>query len=297
MAAPGTQFAVLSTLPDLQNFLSSIPQDSTLYIDLEGKNLSRNGTLSTITMLVHSTGMTGLIDIQTLGNAAFITSKPNGKTLDNILEDETAKCFWDVRNDADALWPTIRSVLRASRINSSRTPPALETELTSMALKLVRQDLSLKFMELNRWMKTKKDIRSLMAQDIFTRRPLDDRTVQYCANDVAHLPALQNVYSKRLSSEWQVKVMDESARRVAEACRVSYDPHSELKKLGPWCSQSDRNVLTMDEWLERWEFEQMDTMQQDLFGYDDCYASDPFDGPINSKDAAWDDTVDSCWEK
>jgi exonuclease 3'-5' domain-containing protein 1 len=145
-------------------------------------------------------------------------------------------------------------------------------------------------------MKTKKDIRSLMAQDIFTRRPLDDKTIQYCANDVAHLPALQNVYSKRLSGEWQIKVMDESARRVTEACRISYDPHSELKKLGPWCSQSDRNVLTMEEAIDRWELEKMDTIQQDLFGYDDCYESDPFDEPVNSKDAAWDDTFDSCWD-
>ena len=34
-----------------------------------------------------------------------------------------------------------------------------------------------------------------------------------------------------------------------------------------------------------------------VFGedYDDYYDYD--DGPLSSKDAAWDDTFDSCWEK
>ena len=42
----------------------------------------------------------------------------------------------------------------------------------------------------------------------------------------------------------------------------------------------------------------MDARERDMFGddeYDDYYDYD--DGCLNSKDAAWDDTFDSCWEK
>jgi hypothetical protein len=51
----------------------------------------------------------------------------------------------------------------------------------------------------------------------------------------------------------------------------------------------------MDEWLDKWEEDRTDAMQQDIFEYGNY---DDLDGyPINSKDAAWDDTFDSCWEK
>jgi hypothetical protein len=45
--------ALISLVPELVGFLSSIPSSSTLYLDLEGKNLSRNGTISIITILIH----------------------------------------------------------------------------------------------------------------------------------------------------------------------------------------------------------------------------------------------------
>ncbi|KAH8667773.1 hypothetical protein BGZ61DRAFT_461142 [Ilyonectria robusta] len=38
----------VTTLPDFQVFLSSIPQPSTLCLDLDGKTFSRKGTLSVL---------------------------------------------------------------------------------------------------------------------------------------------------------------------------------------------------------------------------------------------------------
>jgi len=172
---------LISSPPDLLAFLSSIPQPSTLYLDLEGKNLCRNGTLSIMTILVHPTRITSLIDVQTLGNSAFITPSANGKTLKAILEDPyTSKYLWDVRNDADALWAhyqvrlagvtDLQLLENASRTGDKTYIRGLDT--------CVKKDLRLKFMEVHRWIKTKKDVRASMPNDIFARRPLNAETMQ-----------------------------------------------------------------------------------------------------------------------
>ncbi|KAH6949506.1 ribonuclease H-like domain-containing protein [Fusarium avenaceum] len=298
MATPASSPTLISSLPDLLVFISSVPPSGKLYLDLEGKSLSRNGTLSLITALIHPTGVTSVIDVQTLGNSTFTTSSANGKTLKAILEDpHIPKYLWDVRNDADALWAhyqvrlkgvtDIQLLENASRAGDKTYVRGLDA--------CVERDLGLGFMEVHRWIKTKKEVKALMPNDIFTRRPLDAKTMQYCVNDVVHLPALHNIYAKRIDSQWMKKAMDESARRVVEACGPLYEPQSETKKLGPWGTGLDERGLTMDECLDQWEDEMMDAMQEDMFGNDSYDYSDDY--PMNSKDAAWDDTFDSCWEK
>jgi exonuclease 3'-5' domain-containing protein 1 len=166
--------------------------------------------------------------------------------------------------------------------------------------KSIREDLKLGFMDRERWIKTKKEVQALMPNDIFSRRPLDYKTKQDCINDVEYLPALRDVYSKRINREWKQNAMDQSARRVVEAFSPAYEPQSEAKKFGPWGTGSDKKLLTMDDWLHQLESDRMDAMERDMFGcdeydwYDDHYEDDY---PMGSNDATWDDTFDSCWDK
>ena len=78
---------LISSVPELETFLSSIPPSSTLYLDLEGNCLSRHGTISLITILIHPQRVVRLIDILVLGKSAFTTASNNGKTLKSIFED------------------------------------------------------------------------------------------------------------------------------------------------------------------------------------------------------------------
>ncbi|KAJ9139510.1 3-5 exonuclease [Coniochaeta hoffmannii] len=299
MATSTSSPIFITSVQDLPVFLSSITQSSTLYLDLEGKNLSRNGTLSIITVLVQPAGTTNLIDIQTLGDTAFATATTGGKTLKSILEDPLLpKYVWDVRNDADALWAHHRVKLAGVtdvQLLENGSRPGDKTYLRGLGT-CVEKDLKLNFMEVHRWVKTKKEVQALMGEDIFSRRPLDVRTMQYCANDVLHLPALRELYAGRINSVWMQKAMEESGRRVADACCPTYEPQYEGKKLGPWGwgSGLGETVLTMDEWLEKYEDDRMDAMQAEWLGYDDYKDSDCYDWPLNSRDAAFDDTFDSC---
>jgi exonuclease 3'-5' domain-containing protein 1 len=96
---------LVSSVPELEAFLSSIPPSSTLYLDFEGNSLSRHGTISLITILIHLQRVVRLIDVLVLRKSAFTTASNNGKTLKSIFKDpDIPKCLWNVRNDADALW-------------------------------------------------------------------------------------------------------------------------------------------------------------------------------------------------
>lgn len=234
---------IISSTTDLIPFLSSISPSSTLYLDLEGENLGREGTLTIITVLVYPQQKSSLIDVQTLGNATFTTPDATGKTLKSVLEDTNIqKCLWDVRSDADALWHHHRVRLtgvvdiqlfeNASRLGKKTFVRGLE--------KCVEADLGLGPQERLQWVETKNEIKALMSHDIFSRRPIDAKTARYCVNDVVHLPALRSIYEKRLSPQWLQKAMDESRKRVYAACGLVYQPKSKERAYGPWATKANK---------------------------------------------------------
>lgn len=91
---------------------SSLPEghEPIIYIDLEGVDLCREGSISILTLLVvHSPGKpltdAYLIDVFSLGSQAFNTPGIKETTLKDILQDEKIpKVFFDARNDSDALF-------------------------------------------------------------------------------------------------------------------------------------------------------------------------------------------------
>src|ERR1700733_1982524 len=193
--------ALISSVPELEAFLSSIPPSCTLYLDVEGNNLCRYGTIPLITILIHPQRVVRLIDVLVLGETAFTTASDNGKTRKSIFEDaDIPKCIWDVRNDADALWALYKvGLVGVTDIqlleNASRTGD--KTYIRGLD-KSVQFDLKLGFMETNRWIRTKKEVQRLMQANVFASRPMDAKTIEYCANDVIHLPALHALYLRRI---------------------------------------------------------------------------------------------------
>jgi exonuclease 3'-5' domain-containing protein 1 len=295
---------LISSVPELEAFLSSIPPSSTLYLDLEGNCLSRHGTISLITVLIHPQNVVRLIDVLVLGKQAFTTASNDGKTLKSILEDPgIPKYIWDVRNDADALWALyhvglagvidIQLLENASRAGDKTYIRGLD--------KSVQFDLKLGFMEIHRWIRTKKEVQSLMSTNVFATRPIDAKTIQYCVNDVLHLPDLHALYLRRIEGDWLARATEESSRRVAEAHSPGYDPQSPTKKLGPWDSETEKRVGTLDEMLEELEERRIEDLAQDMFGYDDDvgYYDDEYDDwHENAADGAIDpEAFDSCWDK
>jgi exonuclease 3'-5' domain-containing protein 1 len=228
---------LISSVEDLKKFLSSISSFNSLYIDLEGINLCRHGTISLITILVYPENVVRLVDVAVLGNQAFTVTSDSGKTLKSILEDPNIpKFLWDVRNDADALWALYRVGLAGVtdvQLLENATRFGDKTYLRGLA-RSIQYDCNLGLLERNRWLSTKEETTKLMSTGVFAARPLDGKTIDYCVNDVIHLPELRNTYMQRINKEWLGKVKKESAARVVEAHRSDYDPLSPTKKFGPW---------------------------------------------------------------
>ena len=297
MSSSASTPTLISSVLELENFLSSIPPSSTIYLDLEGNNLSRHGTISLVTILIYPQKVVRLIDICVLRASAFTTAAKDGRTLKSIFEDpDIPKCAWDVRNDADALWSLfhvglagvtdIQLLENAARIGDKTYIRGLD--------KSVQFDLKLGFMETNRWIRTKKEVRNLMPNNVFTARPMDDKTVQYCVNDVIHLPELHALYLARMQGDWLARAMEESARRVVDAHSSGYEPQSPAKKLGPWGSGTEGS-RTLDQMLEDWEEREMGDLD---VGYYDDNNDEYDDGGLNAADGAMDsEAFDSCWDK
>ncbi|KAL8780113.1 MAG: hypothetical protein Q9203_001047 [Teloschistes exilis] len=94
---------VTALINDLTN-LPSLPPS--LYINLEGIDLSRHGTISISLLSAVPKNCVYLLDVHTLGAQAFQTTGADGQTtLQSILKSaSTPKAFFDVRQQSDALY-------------------------------------------------------------------------------------------------------------------------------------------------------------------------------------------------
>lgn len=314
MATSTSAATIISTTEELKTFISSIPSSSTLYLDLQGHNLSRHGTISLITILIHPQAVVRLIDVITLGKSAFTTTtntttttttttalpgqqqKEGKKSLQSILQDPNLpKYLWDVRNGADALW-ALYQVRLAGVVdlqlleNASRAGD--KTYLSGLD-KAVKFDLTLGPMELNHWIRSRRETRGLPSMpptvDVFSVRPIRAKTVQYCTDDVSYLPDLHSLYLGRMGSggEWLTKVQLESSRRVQEVQSPTYELKSSTRAIGPWGQGPGKGVLSIDEFIEKLEDKRIDGLESDKYGdhKNDLYYDD---GPTSCKDIIFD---------
>lgn len=214
-----------------------------LYIDLEGTNLSRNGSISILQLLVYPRNRTFLLDIHILGDKAFTTPGADGQSMKDILEsDAIPKAFFDVRNDSDALFhhfgirlagiQDIQLMELATRTFSKRCVHGLS--------KCIEQDLSLGINEIRAWKKIKDKGRILFAPecggsyDVFNSRPLSEDIWLYCVQDVQFMPRLWIYYQSKLKQNWAEKVRQETKNRVILSQTMGYNGQGRHMALGPW---------------------------------------------------------------
>ncbi|KAE9961965.1 hypothetical protein BLS_001072 [Venturia inaequalis] len=238
MPTANSSSVLISTIPKLKDFVSTISASSTLYVDLEGKSLGRyRGTICIISILVYPEQVVRLVDVTTLGKAAFSTTGTNGKTIKSILEDSSiVKCIWDCHNDAAALLALYQiSINGVSDIQllENATRAGNKSHFCGLA-KAIETDLKLKHTDRALWTATKNAVTAKMSTNVFAKRPMDDETVRYCVNDLVHLPALRALYLSRLEGGWAAQVEDATKNRLRKAQSSRYKPQSEDKRFGPF---------------------------------------------------------------
>ncbi|KAJ5788550.1 hypothetical protein N7457_003540 [Penicillium paradoxum] len=235
-----TETKVASLVEKLENLPTNPPS---LYIDLEGVNLSRHGSISILQMHIHPLDETYLVDIHTLQEKAFSQSAPHSdQTLRAILESpHIPKVFFDVRNDSDALFSHFQINLAgiidlqlmelATRYFSKRYVSGLA--------KCIDRDAPLTAHETRAWKASKErgldlfDPKRGGSYEVFNTRPLPDEIREYCEQDVRFLPKLFVQYQRKMSSFWSKKVITESKDRVTLSQTATYDGKGNHQALGP----------------------------------------------------------------
>lgn len=234
---PAAIVSLVDSLSDLPNHPPSI------YVDIEGVNLSRHGSISILQLHILPTDETHLIDVHTLGEEAFSTVATNGDTLKDILESESIiKVFFDIRNDSDALYSLfgirvagicdIQLMELATRSFSRRCINGLA--------KCIERDLPMTLKERSHWkMSKEKGVRLFASErggsyDVFNARPLADDIKEYCMEDVHLLPRLWLHYSSRLTPKWKRKVEDTTNDRIRLSQSANFNGRGRHMALGPW---------------------------------------------------------------
>lgn len=213
-----------------------------IYIDLEGVNLSRNGSISLIQLYVPHVGQVQILDVHRMGARTFSTTSARGVSLKSLLESkERKKYFFDVRNDSDAL-----NSLFGIRLAGVTDVQLLElacrkaprVTLSGLA-RCIEQDSGLPCKVRKDWESTKAQVKRKFnpeasgTGEVFNERPLPEDLLRYCAGDVQFLPVLASKYQARLSPAWPKKVAQETTRRLEESWGPDYQPKGKHKVFGP----------------------------------------------------------------
>jgi exonuclease 3'-5' domain-containing protein 1 len=231
--------ALKTFIDDLPDCKGSVP---TLYVDLEGNNLSRNGTLSLITILVEPRHTVHLVDITGLGKQAFEIAGSEQQTLRSILESEDIiKVFFDIRNDSDALFGLFG--VRVSGIEDLQLMELASRNFSKRHVnglaKCIERDSALPFEERREWRCIKENGRRLFdpslggGYGVFDQRPLSTEIQTYCVQDVIHMPALREIYRAKLCDAWWRKIETETTARVRLSQGVSFNGKGMHMATGP----------------------------------------------------------------
>ena len=228
----------------LVDSLDRLPtQPPSIYVDIEGVQLCRHGSISIIQLFVLPKNHVFLIDIFVLQEKAFCTSNRSGTDLRSILESALVpKVFFDVRNDSDALFAHFQISLQGIH-----DVQLLEVATRSWAKervigldKCIEKDALLTVEAIAMWKATKQKGVSLFAPEhggsyeVFNARPMLQDVIDYCTQDVVYLPVLWKMYNRKISRPWMRKVQDETLERVRVSQTASYEPRGKDKILSPW---------------------------------------------------------------
>ncbi|KAL8870165.1 MAG: hypothetical protein Q9174_003726 [Haloplaca sp. 1 TL-2023] len=235
----------LEKVATLVDNLASLPTSTpSLYLDLEGVNLSRHGSVSILQIYAQPVNRVYLVDVHTLQDQAFSTpGKDNSATLKSILESATIpKVFFDVRNDSDALFGHF--TIRLSRVEDLQLMEFATRNFFSKNLngldRCVERDANLTMGKRNAFKSIKAAGMDLFlpkrggSYEVFNHRPLRPELKAYCAQDVEIMPGLYDVYYGKMKIADRNKVAYFSAARVAQSQSPTFNGKGPHMALGPW---------------------------------------------------------------
>jgi exonuclease 3'-5' domain-containing protein 1 len=242
--APGWLIDTTEGLQSMVDEITDRDQKPLIFVDLEGVNLSRDGTIAIMQVLMPPKPVVYLIDVHLLRQDAFETPCARGNTWKEILEsDSYAKVFFDVRNDSDALFShygvKLRGVIDLQLLEFVTRPGYNRPRYVQGLSKCISQSGILTWQDARTWEQAKEDGRRHFAPelggsyDVFLQRPLSSAMQKYCAEDVLQLPPLLVDYARKINRHLAAQVSAATVARVLLSQSPTYNPHGREKAIGP----------------------------------------------------------------
>lgn len=256
VALPGTSKEIEAFFVDTAAGVSEVADrlwaltddaNNCLYVDLEGIDLCRYGSVSLLILYAPIMRQAFVVDVFTLQAAAFTTRGARDLSIQDILESaERKKAFFDVRNDSDAIFyhygVRLRGVEDIQLIHNANRGKAYRNNLSGLSVCMARVLSPAEYVE---WANSKRAGHRLFSPaeggsyDVFNVRPLSPEIISYCVGDVYYLPRLRQSHWTFLSDEWRQKVIDETEARIVETHQDGYRPHWPGKTRSPWEEEWD----------------------------------------------------------
>lgn len=212
-----------------------------IYVDIEGVNLGRHGSVSILQIYADDIKQTFLVDIVVLGHRAFSTAQ-DGLSLKDLLQSPTMfKIFFDVRTDSDALFALygirLRGIVDLQLMELAARPGG--RQFVSSLANCIKNDAPLSDDERAAMELVKKTGLELFSPEhggsfkVFEKRPLPAEILKYCVQDVTILPRLYNHYAEDLTPKWERMILRESATRVKQSQAVEGFEGGRARARGP----------------------------------------------------------------
>ena len=237
----------MNTIDQVHKFLPkllNLKNDATkIFCDMEGENLGKPpGTISLLQMTIG--GHTWIFDVTVLGKKVFNTMGPHGQSIRGVFESTgIIKVWWDVRNDANALYfhyqirldgvEDMQLMELATRTGRSRERRAGLGDCVGVegiaSGKMTRE-------EAYNWTAVKRAGKSYfktnaLGYGVFDVRPLPPLARMYAGQDTCQMPMLYSVYLGRMRyAEFSMDfVVKETSLEVEESCKESWKPQGDFR--------------------------------------------------------------------
>lgn len=221
------------------SMLECIQSSKCIFLDLEGKNLGRNGDICLIQFTSGQECPVFILDVASNPSYLSDLDSPVRKMLES---SEWSKWMWDPRADADALFACYGIIMsnttciQLAEVAFDRSLGATRRYVHSMVTALKRicdPDYYSLIQEI------KEKGRKLFSEeqggnpDIFYVRPLPTDLCVYSGWDVAMLPTLKSYFHDNLPSLWRSWVYRTSRERLEAARSEDGIPSGSLACLAP----------------------------------------------------------------
>ncbi|USW48083.1 Putative 3'-5' exonuclease domain, ribonuclease H-like superfamily [Septoria linicola] len=193
-----------------------------LYMDCEGQNLGREGTLTHINIYLPRRNKAFILDIDQLGGTAFdIKGTTHETTLTKVLQDwSIKKAIFDCRSDSDVLFAHHKIALdgvidlQLLEIATSRTRKNAQ-KLNSLSSCIGR--LNMQKSARDHVLEIKERGKEAMKQgNPFHERPLSKLMIEYSIGDLLLMPALYQYFTSRpgWNEEWAAREQHATTERL-----------------------------------------------------------------------------------